>query len=74
MNTQHSIPCPTPNCGGKIVIDTHQLLLGHQFVCPNCQGSVGLAEESREVVKDTINKFDAMKQELLQKKKELSNQ
>lgn len=72
MNTQQTIPCPTPNCGGQIAIEARMLLQGSQFVCPNCNGTVGLATESRQVVEETIDKFDTMKQELLKKKEDNS--
>lgn len=68
MSQQLTIPCPTPNCGAQIPIDTQQLLQGAQFVCPNCHGSVGLAPESRPVVEETMQKFETLKKDLLRKK------
>jgi transcription initiation factor IIE alpha subunit len=54
-----SIPCPV--CQTKIPFDTKQLLLGVQFVCPNCQAAIGLAEESKPLVQQTMEKFEAVK-------------
>lgn len=69
MNDQVSIPCPVPNCGAQIPIDPRALMQGAQFVCPRCQSSVGLAPESRYLVKETLDKFDALKSGLLDPKK-----
>ena len=72
MNNEQVIPCPTPNCGGKIHFDTYQLLQGAQFVCPNCNGAVGIAPESRPMVQETMQKFDEMKKDLLKQKEDNS--
>jgi hypothetical protein len=59
INLEQSIPCPV--CNNKIPFDTKQLLLGVQFVCSNCFASIGLANESREIVQETITKFEELK-------------
>jgi transcription initiation factor IIE alpha subunit len=59
INSDQSIPCPT--CSTKIPFDTRQLLLGIQFVCPNCQSAIGLAIESKAIVQETMEKFEAVK-------------
>ncbi len=59
MNKEQTIPCPV--CQTKIPFDTKQLLLGVQFVCSNCQASIGLADESKPIVKETMEKFEAVK-------------
>jgi hypothetical protein len=55
------IPCPL--CQTKIPVDTMALLTGTKFTCPNpsCDASVGLAAESKNVVKDTMEKFEEVK-------------
>jgi transcription initiation factor IIE alpha subunit len=59
MHSDQSIPCPT--CNTKIPFDTKQLLLGIQFICPNCQAAIGLAQESKAVVQETMAKFEEVK-------------
>ena len=61
INQEQSIPCPV--CGAKIPFDTHQLLLGVQFTCPNkdCNAMIGLADESKAIVRETMEKFEAVK-------------
>jgi len=64
INPEQSIPCPV--CQAKILFDTRQLLLGVQFVCSNCQSAIGLATESKAIVEETMEKFDAMKGKVAQ--------
>lgn len=59
INLEQSIPCPV--CNTKIPFDTKQLLLGIKFECPNCKAAIGLAEESKPIVKETIEKFEEIK-------------
>lgn len=63
VNQDQTIPCPT--CGTKIPFVVQQLLMGVQFVCPKCQGAIGLAPESKDQVKETIDKFNEMKSNVL---------
>ena len=69
MISQQTIPCPS--CRTNIPFDTHELLLGVQFVCPNCRAVIGLAPESREKVQETIDKFDEIKRNVLNSKSNL---
>lgn len=46
--------------------------MGAQFVCPTCGASIGLAQESKEVVSEAMGKFNEMKNNLLKKKKDES--
>lgn len=62
INSEQNIPCPT--CNTKIPFDTQQLLLGVKFICPNCQSAIGLAEESKTIVEETMKKFKDMKGKL----------
>jgi transcription initiation factor IIE alpha subunit len=62
INPDQSIPCPV--CKTKIPFDTKQLLLGVQFVCSNCQSAIGLATESKAIVQETIEKFEAVKEKV----------
>jgi transcription initiation factor IIE alpha subunit len=62
MNTPkngQTIPCPT--CTTPISFDIKQLLDGVEFTCPNCQQSIGLAPDSKDKVKETLNRFDDIK-------------
>lgn len=62
------MPCPVPECDGEISFNTYKLLEGNEFVCPQCDGAIGLAPESREKVKKTMGKFEHMREKLLEKK------
>jgi hypothetical protein len=56
---EQQIPCPV--CNTKIPFDVKQLIAGVQFVCPNCQSSIGLAFESKPLVEDTLQKLEELK-------------
>lgn len=66
MSTPISIPCPT--CQSQIPADSKQLVLGIQFSCPNCQSVIGLAEESKPMVKDAMEKYLKLKEEINKKR------
>ena len=66
INPDQSIPCPV--CKTKIPFDTKQLLLGVQFVCSNCQSAIGLATESKAIVQETIEKFEAVKEKVARRR------
>lgn len=66
MNNQLSIPCPV--CQTAIFFDPQLLLQGAQFSCPKCAAAIGLAAESKEIVKDSLEKFEKMKSEVLSAK------
>lgn len=60
MHTQdQKIPCPV--CNTSIQFDVKQLLSGMQFTCPNCFASIGLADESRPLVQETMEKIDQLR-------------
>lgn len=65
INTEQSIPCPV--CNTKICFDTKQLLMGVKFVCPTCQAAIGLANESKPLLKDTMEKFESIKDNMTKK-------
>lgn len=67
-NLEQTIPCPT--CQTKIPFDANLLLQGAQFTCSNCQGVVGLATESKPIVEETMQKFENMRAEAAQGKKQ----
>jgi transcription initiation factor IIE alpha subunit len=60
INTEQTIPCP--ECGTKIPFDTKQLLMGVQFACPKCQSLIGLAQESKPLVEEAMEKLERVKQ------------
>lgn len=59
--TNTNIPCPL--CKTQIAIDAQALLTGQKFNCPNtnCDASIGLAHESKDTVRDTMEKFEDLK-------------
>lgn len=59
MNFQQNIPCP--DCGESIPIDSGLLLQGHEFTCPGCLVSISLAAESKGIVKESLHKFNNLK-------------
>lgn len=65
-NNDGGIPCPV--CNSKIPFDVHQLLLGQQFACPTCNAVIGLAQESRQAVKSTMQKLEDVKKSMDAKK------
>lgn len=68
INSEQTIPCPT--CKTKIPFDVQQLLMGAKFTCPTCLGIISLASESKEVVQETMTKFDQVKDKVLKMKGE----
>jgi hypothetical protein len=60
-NQDQTLPCPV--CGTKISFDTYQLILGVKFSCPNpnCDAIISLANESKPIVKNTMEKFETLK-------------
>ena len=59
-NTQQTIPCPV--CKTDIYFDVKSLLSGNQFTCTNCGSAIGLAEESKPLVKNANDKFESLKE------------
>jgi len=54
-----TIPCPV--CKAAIPFDTRQLIQGVQFSCPQCSVAVGLATESKGVVRQALDRFDKLR-------------
>lgn len=67
MKNEQRISCP--NCQTEIIFDTYALLQGVKFMCTNCQAKIGLSSESKDLVEDTMVKFDEMKKQILSDKK-----
>jgi len=63
MNNQLSMPCP--DCNTNIFFNPQMLLQGAQFSCPKCYASIGLAAESKQVVQESLEKFEKMKTDVL---------
>lgn len=55
----NSIPCPV--CKTAIPFDLKILLQGGSFACPNCAALVSMQEESIEMAKDAVVKFEELK-------------
>lgn len=60
-NQDNTIPCPV--CSTKIPFDVQLLLVGTNFACPNpdCDASIGIAQESIPLVEQTLEKLEALK-------------
>lgn len=67
MSPAISIPCP--NCQTPIPVDNRQLVLGVQFTCSKCQSVIGLSQESNSIVKNTMEKFEHLKNNIREKGK-----
>lgn len=67
INKNQCIPCPV--CNTSIPIELNKLLAGLQFVCPNCKAAIGLANESKEIVENTMSKLKKIKDNLSTQKK-----
>lgn len=59
INPENSIPCPV--CGVKIYFEIKALLSGVNFVCTNCNSSIGISSESKPLVEDTVRKLEEVK-------------
>lgn len=62
INSTQNIPCPV--CGTAIPFQVELLLGGTKFSCHNCKAAISIANESRPVVEDTMEKFNEMKKQL----------
>jgi len=61
-NHSQTIPCPV--CQTGIPFDANQLLQGVQFACPNCTAAIGLADESKPLVQETLRSFEETRRKL----------
>lgn len=64
MNEQ-KIACP--NCKNEIIFDVYALIQGSSFACSQCNAKIQLAGESKETVTESIEEFEKLKQNVLQK-------
>lgn len=66
MNDHSEIQCPV--CGGKILIDTKQLLQGGSFNCtnPSCDASASLSSSSFQVANNAVNEFKKLKEKSIE--------
>ncbi len=72
MENQQYLNCP--DCGSKIPFDPYALVKGASFMCPRCPSiSIGLAPGSREIVENTLNKFEMMKKKAGEMSREQSS-
>lgn len=58
-----------PDCSTPIFFDTKKLLLGEKFSCSACGTSIGLDPKATETVKDSMQKFNDLK-DAINKQKE----
>lgn len=59
MIINQNISCPV--CNSLISIDIQQLLSGAKFICPSCNSSIEIAEDSKSIVEQTVNKLKGLK-------------
>lgn len=59
MKLNQNIPCPV--CKTSIPVDIQQLLNGAKFNCSNCNSSIGMAEESKAILEQTVDKLKNLK-------------
>lgn len=61
INQEQNISCPV--CATKIHFDVMELMKGIQFKCPNieCDAAVGIAQESKNLVGNALDKFAELK-------------
>lgn len=60
INEDSTIPCPV--CKIPIPFNVHSLLAGVSFSCPKCLASVGLTQESKSIVGQTVDRLERIKQ------------
>ncbi|WHT39084.1 hypothetical protein QNH98_19415 [Myroides sp. mNGS23_01] len=53
-----TIACPV--CHTPICIEVSQLVMGTRFTCSNCQAVIGLADNSKSIVKDAVQSYNAL--------------
>ncbi|MEM8641072.1 MAG: hypothetical protein AAGG51_20005 [Cyanobacteria bacterium P01_G01_bin.54] len=69
MVDQQYIPCP--DCDSQIPFDPYVMLSGEQFSCPECPSvSIGIAPESREIVRNSLDELENLKKQLANMKPE----
>jgi len=51
-----TIACP--NCNTPIALEIVQLIIGTKFSCMNCEATIGLANESKDMVKQAVNSLE----------------
>lgn len=63
ITSDQYIPCPV--CQTRIPFSPLKLIQGTKFGCPTCSASIGLSTQSKELVKDTMDKFQELKKKSL---------
>jgi len=58
--TEQKIACP--NCNNHIFFSTEALLQGQSFSCAKCDSKISLARESKELVEESMQEFNKLKQ------------
>jgi predicted RNA-binding Zn-ribbon protein involved in translation (DUF1610 family) len=65
INHSTSIPCPV--CKTSIPLEVKALLNGTKFACPQCFAMIGIEQDSVEIARVAIEKFDELKSEFKSK-------
>lgn len=72
MINEQYISCP--DCGSKIPFDPYALVRGERFACPKCPAvSIGIDQESRDTVKNTLDELETLKKNIRKTKTEQSS-
>lgn len=53
-----TLACPV--CQTPVFIEMDQLLMGTRFTCSNCQAAIGLANNSKGIVKDALQSYNSL--------------
>ncbi|WP_316820520.1 hypothetical protein [Pedobacter gandavensis] len=54
-----TVPCP--RCMGTIEINVHELINGGKFTCQTCSSVIAIATERKEIVGESMAKFQELK-------------
>ncbi len=65
MTNDQRIPCPV--CQNPIIFEVQALIQGGKFGCAVCGAVVSLASESVDLVEESIDKLEKLKQNTLKK-------
>lgn len=65
ITNDQTIPCPV--CQSPIIFEVQALIKGQQFGCMVCDAKVSLASESVDVVEESMDKLEKLKQNTLKK-------
>lgn len=65
MTNDQTIPCPV--CQNPIIFEVKSLIEGKQFGCVVCDAKISLVGESVNLVEESMDKLEKLKQNTLKK-------